>query len=75
MCEKCTNTLSEEDCKIFNTLPELEDSLSYEVKSSSTYIVGYIIRKDKHEGGTFSYYEKFGFVYYWTRWRWLEYIL
>ena len=45
-CEKCSYSLSEEQCKVFDSLPQLEETLPYDVKSTLVYIAGYITRED-----------------------------
>ena len=45
-CDKCTYLLSEEQCKVFDSLPQLEGTLLYVVKSTLVYIAGYVTRKD-----------------------------
>ena len=54
--------LSEDQCQIFNNLPiYTEDNLPYEVKSTLTYIAGYVTRKDeKNYSDTFSYFKTYG---------------
>ena len=45
-CSKCGYLLDESACEIFDTLPDLETSLSKDVKMSLFYIAGYVTRKD-----------------------------
>ena len=45
-CSKCGYLLDESACEIFDTLPDLEMSLSKDVKMSLFYIAGYVTRKD-----------------------------
>ena len=60
-CEKCSYSLSEEQCKVFDSLPQLEETLPYDVKSTLVYIAGYVTRKDEsNANGTFNYVEQFG---------------
>ena len=59
-CDKCGYLLSEEACEVFDMLPELEKSLSQDVKSTLTYIAGYIVRKDENLDDTHFYFEKYG---------------
>ena len=60
-CEKCSYLLSEEQCKVFDSLLELEETLPYDVKSTLIYIVGYVTRKDKSNANyIFIYVEQFG---------------
>ena len=44
--EKCSYSLSEEQGKVFDSLPQLEETLLYDV-STLIYIVGYVTRKDE----------------------------
>ena len=41
-------------------MPELEDKLSTDVKSTLVYIAGYVARKDDSDFGTYTYFEKYG---------------
>ena len=60
-CEKCSYSLSEEQCKVFDSLPQLEETLPYDVKSTLVYIAGYVTRKDESNANdTFNYVEQFG---------------
>ena len=47
LCEKCFYELTEQQCEILNNLPQLEEALPHDVKSTLVYIAGYIIRKDQ----------------------------
>ena len=46
-CEKCSYSLLEEQCKVFDSLPQLEETLPQDVKSTLVYIAGYVARKDE----------------------------
>ena len=35
-----------EQCKVFDSLPQLEETLPYDVKSTLVYIAGYVTRED-----------------------------
>ena len=60
-CDKCLYILTEEQWEVFNDLRKLEDTLSYEVKSTLVYIAGYVTRKDESNPcDTFSYFECYG---------------
>ena len=60
-CEKRSYSLSEEECKVFDSLPQLEETLPYDVKSTLVYIAGYVTRKDEsNTNDTFNYAEQFG---------------
>ena len=41
-CEKCSYSLSEEQCKVSDSLPQLEQTLPHNMKSTLVYTVGYI---------------------------------
>ena len=59
--EKCSYSLSKEQCKVFDSLPQLEETLPYDVKSTLVYIAGYLTRKDESNANdTFNYVEQFG---------------
>ena len=61
LCDKCSYALSEEQCNILDNLPQLEDALTYEVKSSLVYISGYVTRNDiASVEDTFVYFERYG---------------
>ena len=45
-CESCNYLMNDNAIDIFDNLPELEKSLSVDVKSTLVYISGYILRKD-----------------------------
>ena len=50
-CEKCYYSLSE----VFDSLPQLEETVPYDVKSTLVYIAGYVTRKDESNANdTFS---------------------
>lgn len=60
-CEKCSYLLSEEQYNVLDSLPQLEESLSYEVKSTLVYIAGYVTRKNECDpNDTFRYVEQYG---------------
>ena len=60
-CENCSYSLSEEQCKVFNSLLQLEETFSCDVKLTLVYIAGYVTRKDKSNANdTFNYVEQFG---------------
>ena len=60
-CEKCYYSLSEEQCKVFDSLPQLEETVPHDVKSTLVYIAGYVTRKDESNANdTFNYVEQFG---------------
>ena len=48
-CEKCSYSLSEEQCKVFDSLPQLEGTLPYDVKSTLVYTAGYVIKKKMNQ--------------------------
>ena len=63
-CESCNYLMDDDAINIFDNLPELEKSLSVDVKSTLVYISGYIIRKDfpanvTNADDTYEYYDKF----------------
>ena len=60
-CEKCNFYLNEDLCTIFDLLPELEMSLSDDVKMTLVYIAGYVSRhEDNSHEGYFAYYKYYG---------------
>ena len=60
-CEKCSYSLLEEQCKVFDSLPHLKETLPYDVKSTLVHITGYVTRKDESNANdTFDYVETFG---------------
>ena len=57
-CEKCSYSFSEKQCKVFDSLPQLGETLPYDVKSTLIYIAGYVTRKDgSNANDTFNYVE------------------
>ena len=44
-CEKCSYLLSEKQCKVFGSLPQLEETLFYAMKSTMVYFGNYVIEK------------------------------
>ena len=60
-CEKCSYSLSEEQCKVIDSLPQLEETLPYDVNSTLVYVAGYATRKgESNANDTFNYIEQFG---------------
>jgi len=61
LCEKCNFRLNEDMCSVFDNLPELEFSLTDDVKMSLVYIAGYISRhEDEAHEGAYAYYDHYG---------------
>lgn len=67
-CSSCGYLMNEEEAYVFDSLPEMEDSIPVETKLSLVYIAGYVTRKDKElteeqllEQTTF-YHQKFGSI-------------
>ena len=57
--EKCFYSLSEEQCKVFDSLSQLEETLPYDV--SQHWFAGYVTRKDESNANdTYNYVEPFG---------------
>ena len=60
-CNDCNYALNEEESENFDQLPELEGSLSTDVKENLVYIAGYVARHDTSVAeDTNYYYEKYG---------------
>ena len=60
-CEKCSYSLSEEQCKVFDSVPQLEETLPHDVKSTLVYTVGYTTSKDESNANdTFNHVEQVG---------------
>ena len=60
-CEIWSYSLSEEQCKVFNSLPQLEETLPYDVRWTLVYNASYVTRKDESNANdTFNYVEQFG---------------
>ena len=58
-CENCSYLLSEKQCKLFDSLPRLQETLPYDLKSTLVYIAGYVTRKDESDANnTFNYVEQ-----------------
>ena len=49
-CKKCSYSLSEGQYKVFDSLPQLEETLTCDVKLTLVYIVGYITIKHQSNG-------------------------
>ena len=63
-CSNCEYVLDADALTIFDSLPDLESSVSEEMKANLVYISGYITRKLNVEGkaydDTYCYYKKYG---------------
>ena len=60
-CEKCSYMLSEKQCKVFDSLPQLEETLPCAMKSTLIYFGNYVTRKNESNANdTFNYVEQFG---------------
>ena len=59
-CEKCGFILSDKFCEVFDSLPELENSLTDDVKLTLVYIAGYIVRNDELFDDSLIYWKKYG---------------
>ena len=46
-CKKCSYSLSEEQCKVFDRLPQIKETLPSDVRSTLVYTAGYVTRKDE----------------------------
>ena len=57
---KCKFLQSEGVCNVIDNLPALCDSLTVDIKMSTVYIAGYIIREDKNPDDTFYFFESYG---------------
>lgn len=60
-CIDCNYTLNENESENFDQLPELEASVSTDIKENLVYIAGYLIKNDNaFTDDTYHYYEKCG---------------
>ena len=63
-CSNCEYVLDAYASTVFDSLPDLENSVSEEMKVNLAYISGYVTRKLNEEGkdydDTYCYYEKYG---------------
>ena len=60
-CEKCLIDWTQELCELIESLPEMENDVKPEVKSSLVYIAGYVKRRDtSFKDDTYCYFEKYG---------------
>ena len=61
-CELCKRLLTDEECKIFDNLEALEESVGSDVVAAVLYIAGYLQKQagQIRDNDTMYYYDKFG---------------